>query len=346
MQDGRRHLSNFVKVDEEDRALKLLLSLPKSYENLVQTLILVGDTLTMDDTRTSLLADDLQKDKALIHGTQDDDTFREPGHVSRNAELTCPGSLGKQSPTIAEDKAYMENVPYASAVFRFNLCHGVYTSSHSQAVSVVSTFMANPGNAHWEAVKWILRYLKGTIATGELVIRAALEYPLPSDPFLLSATLFPTSPNKMGEQKKGASLDCQVLSFVYAHDGRRTIPVDHSLSAPLIQVLHRNSSPSNVAQSVTPPISTDKPSIRAPQTSSHNGNRVVLSSNGTRASNQNSTGESSVSDSNMDTGLNSSDILEKARVAITSAERASAAARAAAQLANVNFGSLKVEGKS
>ncbi|XP_021723804.1 IST1 homolog [Chenopodium quinoa] len=129
-------------------------------------------------------------------------------------------------------------------------------------------------------------------------------------------------------------------------DGRRTIPVDHSLSAPLIQVLHRNSSPSNVAQSVTPPISTDKPSIRAPQTSSHNGNRVVLSSNGTRASNQNSTGESSVSDSNMDTGLNSSDILEKARVAITSAERASAAARAAAQLANVNFGSLKVEGKS
>lgn len=50
-----------VKIDEEDQALILLLSLPESYENLVQTLMLVGDTLTMDETRTSLLADDLRK---------------------------------------------------------------------------------------------------------------------------------------------------------------------------------------------------------------------------------------------------------------------------------------------
>lgn len=50
-----------VKVDDEDQALLLLLSLPKSYENLVQTLMLVGDKLVMEDTRTSLLADDLRK---------------------------------------------------------------------------------------------------------------------------------------------------------------------------------------------------------------------------------------------------------------------------------------------
>ena len=32
----------------------------------------------------------------------------------------------------------------------------------THAVSVVSKFMANPGNEHWNVVKWILRYLKGT----------------------------------------------------------------------------------------------------------------------------------------------------------------------------------------
>ena len=42
---------------------------------------------------------------------------------------------------------------YAMVCTRPDLAH---------AVSVVSRFMSNPGRAHWEAVKWILRYLNGT----------------------------------------------------------------------------------------------------------------------------------------------------------------------------------------
>ncbi|GAB2226592.1 hypothetical protein Droror1_Dr00022403 [Drosera rotundifolia] len=47
-----------------------------------------------------------------------------------------------------------------------------------------------------------------------------------------------------------------------------------------------------------------------------------------------------------ETRPDSSEALEKARTAIASAERASAAARAAAQLVNAEFGSWKLEGKS
>jgi ATP-binding cassette subfamily B (MDR/TAP) protein 1 len=32
----------------------------------------------------------------------------------------------------------------------------------SHAVGVVSRYMSNPGKQHWEVVKWILRYLRGT----------------------------------------------------------------------------------------------------------------------------------------------------------------------------------------
>ena len=36
----------------------------------------------------------------------------------------------------------------------------------AQAVSQVSKFMSKPGKQHWEAVKWIFRYLRGTIGHG------------------------------------------------------------------------------------------------------------------------------------------------------------------------------------
>ncbi|KAF2317782.1 hypothetical protein GH714_041095 [Hevea brasiliensis] len=54
----------------------------------------------------------------------------------------------------------------------------------------------------------------------------------------------------------------------------------------------------------------------------------------------------SVTDAKRQTTSLSSDVLERARAAIASAERATAAARAAAKLVNVEFGSLKLEGKS
>ena len=35
-------------------------------------------------------------------------------------------------------------------------------SDISHAVGVVSRYMENPGKEHWEVVKWVLRYMRGT----------------------------------------------------------------------------------------------------------------------------------------------------------------------------------------
>ena len=67
-----------------------------------------------------------------------------------------------QCPTNEEDKDYMSRVPYSSAVRNLMYAMICTRPDLAHAISVVSRFMHNPGKEHWNAVKWILRYLKGT----------------------------------------------------------------------------------------------------------------------------------------------------------------------------------------
>lgn len=67
------------------------------------------------------------------------------------------------SPQTSTDKAAMSSIPYQEAVGGL-----LYISQGSRpdiayAVSLVSRFNNNPGKPHWEAVKRIMRNLKGTI---------------------------------------------------------------------------------------------------------------------------------------------------------------------------------------
>ena len=57
----------------------------------------------------------------------------------------------------------MFKVPYASVVGCLIYAIVCIRPDLAHAVSVVSKYMANPGNQHWDTVKWIFRYLKGTI---------------------------------------------------------------------------------------------------------------------------------------------------------------------------------------
>jgi hypothetical protein len=72
------------------------------------------------------------------------------------------------SPQSEDEEKYMSQVPYSSAVGSLMYAMVCTRPDISHAVSVVSRYMGRPGKAHWEAVKWILRYLKGTADVGLL----------------------------------------------------------------------------------------------------------------------------------------------------------------------------------
>ncbi|GJX40790.1 retrovirus-related pol polyprotein from transposon TNT 1-94 [Tanacetum coccineum] len=64
------------------------------------------------------------------------------------------------------DVERMSKVPYANAfgsLMYLMVCTRPYIA---YAVSVVSRYLANPGKNHWEAVKWILKYFRGTANMG------------------------------------------------------------------------------------------------------------------------------------------------------------------------------------
>jgi hypothetical protein len=56
----------------------------------------------------------------------------------------------------------MSRVPYSSAVGSLMYAMVCTRPDIAHAVGVVRRYMNNPCKEHWEAVKWILRYLRGT----------------------------------------------------------------------------------------------------------------------------------------------------------------------------------------
>ncbi|GJV06666.1 retrovirus-related pol polyprotein from transposon TNT 1-94 [Tanacetum coccineum] len=68
----------------------------------------------------------------------------------------------KMSPSSEKEKMKMSRVPYASAMGSLMFVMICTRPDIAHAVGVVIRYMAEPGREHWEAVKRILRYIKGT----------------------------------------------------------------------------------------------------------------------------------------------------------------------------------------
>ena len=75
------------------------------------------------------------------------------GHFKLNKRL-CPST--------EKEKCEMSIIPYLSVVGSLMYDMVCTLPDISHAIGVVSRFLENPDKAHWEVVKWIFRYLRGT----------------------------------------------------------------------------------------------------------------------------------------------------------------------------------------
>ena len=86
----------------------------------------------------------------------------------KNAKVVSTPLLGhlkltkEMCPKTQEEEDKMSKVPYASTVgslMYVMVCTRLYIA---HAVGVISRYMSHPRIDHWNAIKWILRYLQGT----------------------------------------------------------------------------------------------------------------------------------------------------------------------------------------
>ncbi|KAL0453567.1 UNVERIFIED_CONTAM: hypothetical protein Slati_1334800 [Sesamum latifolium] len=93
----------------------------------------------------------------------------------------------KQSPKTDEELKRMSNIPYASAVGSIQCAIQCTRSDVAYILSVTSRYQACAGEAHWGAVKSILKYLKRTkdmfliYDGGELILEGYSDASFQSD---------------------------------------------------------------------------------------------------------------------------------------------------------------------
>ncbi|KAG8498395.1 hypothetical protein CXB51_006971 [Gossypium anomalum] len=88
---------------------------------------------------------------------------RAHGRVSLSQKQYLKKLSAQLSLSTNTEQEYMLQVLYSNAVGSLMYTMMCTRPDISQAVSIVSKYMHNPGKGHWQAVKWILRYIQKTM---------------------------------------------------------------------------------------------------------------------------------------------------------------------------------------
>jgi len=117
----------------------------------------LGIRITRDRQRGLLWMDQSQYIDQVLNKFNMKDCNPSSTPLDKNQILTH-----EMSPKTKKEEEVMRNVPYREAIGCMMYAQLATRPDLAYGISVVSRFSNNPGVAHWQAVKRILRYLKGT----------------------------------------------------------------------------------------------------------------------------------------------------------------------------------------
>ena len=113
---------------------------------------------------------DLNSKKLWLSQQEYIERLLETNNMKENKQVSSPlGDHFKLSRkccfTLDEKKKKMKNIPYSSVVGSLMYVMVCIRPNIAHAVEVVSRFLSNLGKEHWKVVKWIFKYLKGSLST-------------------------------------------------------------------------------------------------------------------------------------------------------------------------------------
>lgn len=147
-----------AKDMREVERVKLMLSKEFEMKDLGPAKRILGMDIIRDRSKgTLILSQEAYIEKVL----------RDFGVTESRLVQTPIGCHFKLSSTKEEDKAETESrmryIPYSNAVGSLMYAMVGSRPDIAHAVGLVSRFMSSPNTEHWNAVNWILRYLKGSL---------------------------------------------------------------------------------------------------------------------------------------------------------------------------------------
>lgn len=119
---------------------------------------ILGIRITRNEKEKTITIDQSQYIADILRRFAMDDCNPISTPIDVNQKLSS-----QMCPTNACEVQEMSNVPYMQAIGSLLFAAQITRPDICFAVNLLSRFGANPGKAHWSAVKRVLRYLKGTI---------------------------------------------------------------------------------------------------------------------------------------------------------------------------------------